>query len=271
MKHLLTLSLVLLMGGCLSVSQGSGSASSPGEAVVRACDDAAEVNVLFLGNSYTSYNNLPMLFSNLACSGGYNVSVSSNTAEPRFSAHEASTQTINLLSSKQWDYVVLQDHPLEPGYKPAEVTSDSLQPAKDLVAAVKVNSPAVEIIYFVTWGSENGDTDYNCNFYPDVCDFDGHTTAILAGYTQYKDGTGGKLAKVGSAWKDVVDGPAPFGSSDLWISNGDHPDVKGSYLAAAVIFATIFNQSPVGLDGPSGLNSVDVNYMNGIAGAQLTP
>lgn len=224
------------------------------------------VKVLFIGNSYTYVNNLPDLFKQIAASKDY--SVETTMVAPGgywFSQHAVDANTLNTINSDQWDFVFLQNQSQVPGWKPADVTVNSLPHAETLADTIKANNIDTEIIYYVTWGRENGDAQ-NCAYYPLVCTFDGHTQALLEGYSIYQNSTGGKLALVGSAWKAVVDDIyAPFTSGDLWAADESHPDVLGSYLTASVLFATAFNQTPLGADPPGNVSDTNTAYLQQIA------
>ena len=192
------------------------------------CSEAEPVDILFIGNSYTSANSLPSLVSQLACSLGYKLDYDSYTPGGYW-----------FLDHK--DYVVLQNQSQVPGWKPADVEASSKPHAVTLVNQIKSNNSQTEIIYFVTWGRQNGDTD-NCAYYPLVCTFEGHTTALKEGYDIYQSATGGLIAPVGTYWRLVTwDSMAnrPFASSNLWSGDGSHPSLTGSFLTAAVILDQI--------------------------------
>ena len=69
--------------------------------------------VLFLGNSYTSVNNLPQMVSDVAASVGDNLIFDSNAPGGYyFGDHLINTVSVNKIKSGNWDYVVLQDQSL---------------------------------------------------------------------------------------------------------------------------------------------------------------
>ena len=64
--------------------------------------------VLFVGNSYTFYNNLPQLVADIALSlGDTLIHDSSTPGGATFNAHSSNSQTLSKISQQQWDYVVL--------------------------------------------------------------------------------------------------------------------------------------------------------------------
>ncbi len=128
--------------------------------------------------------------------------------------------------------------------------------AQTLVSLIRDKRPHVQIVYFATC----------CSHYPRVCSFAGHTQALADGYALYAEATGGDIAPVGLAWKDVVDAKTPpFPSNDLWHKDGSHPSLRGSYLAAAVLFARLFHNSPVDNFFLGGLSETDASFLQKIA------
>lgn len=247
---------------------GSGSSGGGGINSV-ACEGASELKVLFIGNSYTYANDLPKVFADVSCSGGFKVSAESVAIGGHaFSNHVYSAQTTAKINSKKWDYVVLQDQSQIPSSRPADVTTYYLPHAVTLANRILSNHPSTKLIYFVTWGRENGDVA-NCGTYAKVCTFSGHTEALLEGYTQYKNSTGGVLAQVGSAWETVVDDPSsPFLSGDLWTGDGSHPELLGTYLSALVLYKSIFQKNTSDLYAPSGVSLSFSAYLQGVTDAQ---
>jgi len=67
--------------------------------------------------------------------------------------------------------------------------------------------------------------------------------------------TKSSVAPVGVAWERVR---RIFPSIELYDSDGSHPSPAGTYLAACVIYATLFHQSPEGLPSkfPKELQSI---------------
>ena len=69
-----------------------------------------DVNILFLGNSYTAVNNLPQLVAKIAESNGKNVYFASSTPGGHLLLQHAENSTsLNLIKEGNWDYVVLQE------------------------------------------------------------------------------------------------------------------------------------------------------------------
>lgn len=233
---------------------------------VAGCAGKPVQKVLFIGNSYTAFNNLPGLVKDIACSGEHKIEVTAFTPGGyRFSQHAVDKRVLDLIASERWSFVILQNQSLVPSWKPRHVAAKSTPHAVTLVKAIKANNRKTQVIYFVTWGRENGDFQI-CEYYSKVCTFEGHTRALYKGYTLYRKATGGELAMVGSAWEAVVNDPnSPFDSGELWSGDHSHPELRGSYLAACTIFAAMFNQSPSGLHYPNRLSKRDAAYLQRVA------
>jgi hypothetical protein len=71
--------------------------------------------VLFLGNSYTQFNDLPGLVQGLAQSVGHNLYRDQNTpGGHRLAGHAANPISLAKITARPWDYVVLQEFSLIP-------------------------------------------------------------------------------------------------------------------------------------------------------------
>ncbi|MGB0271842.1 MAG: hypothetical protein ACPGAJ_07995, partial [Schleiferiaceae bacterium] len=78
---------------------------------------SAQTQVLFIGNSYTGYNNLATMVENVAASAGYSFSNSSLTpGGATLYQHSQNASTYNQMGSKNWDYVVIQAQSQEPSF-----------------------------------------------------------------------------------------------------------------------------------------------------------
>ncbi len=259
-------------GGAASLGVGgSGSEGTPlmtgGESAPLLCDNDEPLDILFVGNSYTHYFQMPQLFSAMAESAGCSVNVEYVApGGSRLSQHAVSGVTLSAIGSRDWDAVVLQNFSQLPSQPMEYVEEETLPSVMTLASAVFDNNPEASLYYYVTWGRRDGDQEY-CQTSPQVCSFMGHTEALYRGYSLYRDRTGGTLADVGAAWANIYrDGRRPFSFRELYNPDGSHPSLKGSYLAASVFFATVFKASPEGLAYPLGLSRTSAEYIQKVAG-----
>jgi hypothetical protein len=235
---------VLILGiasGTLVLQQLSAVPRCPSSVPSGVC-----TRVLFVGNSYTSVNDLPAMFARLAHSAGRQIDAEGLTQDGSTLAdHAAASATMTALRSEPWDYVVLQEQSEIPSVE--SLRQQQMYPAaRKLVIAVE--DVGAQPVFFVTWAHRDGWSD---NGLPD---YRSMQTAIDDGYMTIASEEQAIVAPVGLAWETVVTGR---GISGLWQADGSHPTTKGTYLAACVFYATIFRQSPKGLTYHAALSDQD--------------
>lgn len=266
MKRLIGLMLFLLVLTSCNMLLDTNNAAAP---LDQDCSDldTQVVNILFIGNSYISHNNLPKVFKDLACSKGIKTKIYS-IAVPnyRFLNHAKDQATLDLIDHTLWDFVILQNHGQVPSFKTTVVTKNSLPYAKILAEKINARFEGTQIIYLQTWGRVAGDMA-NCINYALVCDLSGHTQALEDGYKIYAEATKAEIAYVGNAFLHIFnDKNSPINPSDLWHQDGAHSSFAGTYLAASVIFAKVFNSSPAGAMLMNNLEPAHAQYLQEIAG-----
>jgi hypothetical protein len=193
--------------------------------------------VFFIGNSYTTVNNLPEVFAKLSDSGGNKVETGvAAIGGWRLADAAASKDTRDGLASKKWDYVILQEQSQVPAS--TESRNMFMIPAVRELTGLIYPSGALPIL-FITWGHRDG---WSENGLPDYASMQ---NAINDGYMGIARDKKITVAPVGYAWQAAR---SQYPLIDLWQADGSHPSQAGTYLAACVFYAIIFNQSPEGLD-----------------------
>ncbi|MGB0881941.1 MAG: DUF4886 domain-containing protein [Vicingaceae bacterium] len=199
--------------------------------------------VLFIGNSYTYGNDLPTMLKTLAESFNDSIVKDQSTAGgASLNAHTTNTTTTAKLNQGDWDFVIIQAQSQEPSFPPAQVASQTYPYAQTLVTRARNNNPCVEPVFFMTWGRENGDA-FNCANYPPICTYNGMQQRLRESYLEMANDNSCTVAPVGVAWKTVRDS---FPAIQLYTADESHPNIYGSYLAACVFYATLFQKSPIG-------------------------
>jgi hypothetical protein len=194
-------------------------------------------NVYFIGNSYTYVNNLPDEFAKLSFSGGHQVETGISAGGGWMLADAVlSKDTRDGLSSKKWDYVVLQEQSQTPAS--GESRTRFMLPAVRELTGLIYPTGAIPIL-FNTWGHRDGWPD---NRLPDYVSMQ---NAINDGYLEVSRDLNIAIAPVGFAWQAVQSKEPQI---NLWQADGSHPSPSGTYLAACVFYAAIFHESPAGLD-----------------------
>jgi hypothetical protein len=192
--------------------------------------------VFFLGNSYTAVNDLPFVFAALAWSGGRRVDTAV-IAPGGWSLvdHAGDPETRSTLAASRWDWVVLQEQSEIPALE-SDRQSLMYPGARQLVAEVR--DAGAKPLFYETWGHRDGWPAAGLPEYHSM------QTAIDDGYEFIARDQNAALAPVGRAWAAIVNSDPNPG---LWQGDGSHPTAKGTYLAACVLYAVIFGESPVGL------------------------
>lgn len=222
----------------------------------------SEINVLFLGNSFTAANQMTETLSSLASEYGDSIYSEHHWAGSQTLQQQSDNpDTETKINSRSWDYVVLQEQSqisgFMPGWDVGEFEYYSYNPAQSLTALIKTNSLCSEVCYFMTWGYNVGDTaTYPDDTYPE------QQSRIRRNYLLLANDLGGIVSPVGIAWKRVRD-EKPW--LNMYDADGYHPSSIGSYLAACVFFTTIFEESPLGLDYNAGVPDSTCEYLQGVA------
>lgn len=197
------------------------------------------VKILFIGNSYTYRNNMPTIFENIAISKGKEVYVEECTlgkATLRIQARR--NEVKNAIKSEEWDVVIIQGSSRDFIKDSSILVKKTIPALEKIIKAVQANNPATKMLLYMTWGYRNG-------FKPidEVNTFEKMSLKIKERYLDlYKTYSIG-VVPVGMAWKDVR---KKRDEVVLYVKDGAHPSLKGSYLAASCFYAAIFNDSPVG-------------------------
>jgi hypothetical protein len=203
--------------------------------------------VLFLGNSYTYYNNLPAMLVKMAQAGGMGI-VETGMVAPggwRLKDHWEKGDAHRVLREGEWNFVVLQDQSLlgTNGYLDGipRVGSDEIFRPFALNWAAAVQDLGAVPIFYLTWARKSTPEDQ---------------AALNYAYFRTAKEAGAKVAPVGIAWAEVREKHPEI---ELYVADGSHPSPAGSYLAACTICATIFGRNPRGLPAKIGGHPVNLD------------
>ncbi|MGJ8684373.1 MAG: T9SS type A sorting domain-containing protein [Nonlabens sp.] len=194
------------------------------------------LNVLFVGNSITYFNNLPQTFKAIAEEQGYSINLDQHTpGGTGFINHVNNATLYQKLDNTVWDYVILQ-----PGSNESPAFSQPLAStiARAVVLRDKIyeNSPCASIyLYEISYGIVD-------NTPASMQQYLQRQTLIKNNLMQMSDATSIPLAPVGEAFQtSIQQNPNHF----LWNGYGDiHPNAKGSFIGACTFYNSIF-QKPI--------------------------
>ena len=226
------------------------------------CTDTHRPNpcprVLFIGNSYTSVNDLPGTLAALAKAGGH--PIQPGMAAPggwTLAQHLNSAETLTALDSSKWDFVVLQEQSQIPSVEPTR-TQEMYPAARALVQ--KIHLAGAQPIFFLTWAHRDGWSDFN------LPDYETMQLQINQGYMTIANEMNTPVAPVGYAWLTAWLQDPQLG---LWQADGSHPTELGTYLAACVFYAVIFRQSPEKNSYLAHLPAATAHYLQSLAASTV--
>ncbi|HVE79943.1 MAG TPA: hypothetical protein VNA89_13845 [Gemmatimonadaceae bacterium] len=207
-------------GGALLLALGvaaCGGCATPAGAAGRARA------VLFIGNSLTYTNDLPAIVQALADSSGERLRVEGRTAAGASLADHWAMGTREALRERPWTVVVLQQGPSSTSENRADLRAWTARWAQAIRAAGA--RPAL----YMVWPEAARTAAF---------------PAVVESYTLAARDVDGLLFPAGAAWLAAWrrDAALPLYGPDEF-----HPSPTGSYLAALVVYARLFDRSPVGL------------------------
>lgn len=199
------------------------------------CKMRDAVRVLFIGNSFTYYNSLPLTLAALV--------MDSKTQPPVTVAqivwggahlqehYKKGGARKTIAQDGPWTYVVLQEQSHTPIVLPDEFLTSVQQFDYDIK---KVRGMTV---LYETWADKAAPEEQS---------------ALTATYTKAANQARALLVPAGDAFAKCS---REHSEINLYNPDGKHPSREGTYLAACVFYAKLFGRTPVGL--PSDLTLYD--------------
>jgi hypothetical protein len=217
------------------------------------------LHVLFIGNSYTSVNNLPQLVQNLSTSAGKTLNIDSNMPGGfPLSSHLNDATTFSKISQGNWDYVILQEQSQIPTIDYYRY-NDMYPAMTDLKSVIEQYNPCAKIITYMTWGRRFGGQQCDpsgtyCS--PVFANFNHMQDSLTSAYLEISEQLNIQCAPVGVTWQNILN------DTTLVLHSGDnsHPNIDGSYVAALTIFSSIWKQGTSGLTYTAGLSNQLAQY-----------
>jgi hypothetical protein len=216
------------------------------------------LRALFIGNSYMGVNNLPSIVSDLSSSLGDVLLFDSNTPGGQtFQNHAANPINYQKMAEQPWDYIILQGQSQEPSFPYEQVNTQTLPYAVQLADSAKAIQPCSQINYFMTWGRQNGDPQWDS-----INTFDKMNGRLRDAYLRIADSANAAVSPVAVAWKYVRDN---YPVINLYQQDGSHPSLTGSYLAACVFYSALYHKPSTGSAYNPGIDHADALLIQQIA------
>ena len=225
---------ILIIGALILASQASA-------------DDAqGPQKVLFVGNSFTYYNN--------SLHNHYQAFRAAANADEEYGRVRSMTMSggrlpeyanglRQQLRGDDWDIVVLQGHSLGPI---SENTAEAFREAgRSYVSSIRADGG--EPVFFMTWAYSG---------IPEM------TQELDDAYTAIGTELDALVVPVGRAFANAL---AARPELNLVVPDRKHPTLAGTYLAACMFFAALHGSTPVGVDYTAGLNEDDARFLQQVA------
>ena len=199
----------------------------------------SELNVLFVGNSFTARNDVPGMVAGLAEGAGGRldhrlISVGGASLRTHWNKGEAAAA----IRDGRYDYVVLQEQSTLP-VKNAARMHENVRLFDGVIRAAGANTAL-----YLTWARRKTPATQ---------------AAITDAYQSIGRELGALVVPAGVAWQQFL---AAHDAPVLHDRDDSHPTVAGSYLAACVFFAALFGRSPVGVGGGvEGVSAADAKRL----------
>lgn len=179
------------------------------------------VSILFVGNSYTFFHELPAMVRALGrvqqpprAVEVIALTPGGATLQQHWEATGADAPRTRI-KDRRFDFVVLQEQSRRPIDDPARLHEFAAKFAA--LAHERKTTP----VWYATWARAATPDDQ---------------TKLTVEYLRAWQDGGGLLAPVGEAWRTLLAEAKPL---PLHEADGSHPNVAGSYVAACVLFATM--------------------------------
>ncbi len=179
------------------------------------------MNILFIGNSHTYFNDMPALFQRVCTQNRETVRVAMLAHGGKgLDFHAAEPEARFNICCGEYDVVVLQHiaHPFgeEEAFFAAAKTLDGW-----------IRQSGARTVLYMTWSEKNNPEGQ---------------ARMTDAYKRLGEELGALVAPVGTAWQAHR---AAYPETELYFSDGEHASPEGSLLAAYTLFGTIFGRKPV--------------------------
>jgi hypothetical protein len=202
------------------------------------------IRILFVGNSYTYFNDLPAMLAALAKAGSQRPVEHASETPGGWSLeqHWKSGKTVKRIADGKWDYVVLQEQSTRP------LTDRKLLFEYAAKFDPEIKNSGAKTLLYQTWARQNAPEKQG---------------ELSRAYFDLGNELGAKVVPVGEAWARAIKEDPKVA---LYSADKSHPAKTGTYLAACVFYAVLYGRSPEGLPGDVvGLSEADARKLQVVA------
>ena len=221
MRRLFLFAVALAACGCGAASNGG---VPPGVQSDERQVRAADYSVLFVGNSHTSWHDLPGVVAGMIRHRHPGKTVYTHVVGVGFLEDLAVNPTGRReIDTRPWKHVVLQAQKISTSGRHDYSRAEGIE----FAAAAKARG--ADVVFYSEWGLRG---------------VAGDGPKQEAVYRQMAEASGGRVAAVGRAWDFAL---AEKPSLPLYADDGNHQTALGAYLTAAVLYAAVTGDNPTTL------------------------
>jgi len=185
---------------------------------------AADVSVLFVGNSHTSMHDVPNLVGKMIRFRHPEKTVYSHFVGVAFLEDVAhNPRCKEEIESRPWKYLVLQ------AQKESRSGRFQYSQAEGIEVAKPGKARGATVVFFAEWGLK---------------EVAGHGPRIEQVYQEMATAAGARVAPVGRAWDLALSARRDL---PLHAADGNHQTALGAFLTACVLFGQLTGESPAAL------------------------
>lgn len=227
-----TVSIVSLqVFGCTGSSQGGGGGQEQGGGEQDPTGDPDPVikgdhlDILFIGNSLTYYNNLAKMFEDVANLRGHDVTCTAATNGGKNLIFQSTADNVvNAIKKGGYEIVFLQD--IVGSFNAANLETG----ATAVINVIKQYNPNAKIMFYAPWPTSGNLTGANSTL--------PYVTSSYAAAARSRDA---KLAPAGEAFFDLF-----YNYGYNWYDDDRHPQPYGTFVSVSTIYYTVFGDEACG-------------------------
>ena len=185
------------------------------------------MKILMIGNSFTFFHKMPKIVANIC-----GAEVESNVKGGAYLAEQLNPETQlgakfkELIETKKWDYVVIQEQSNAPALK-----KDRFQESADKLCKI-IRENGAKPVFYATWAYKK-DTEMLDST---GLDYDTMFKMMYDSYHEAASRNNALIADVGKAFYELSE------FLNLYEPDAFHPSEAGSSIAAAIISKTILQE-----------------------------
>ncbi len=217
------------------------------------------MNILFIGNSFTFYNDMPSTIQQMCNISGIDAKVEQVTyggytlSKYLGEDKEATKEVMNKLCDTKWDYVILQEFSNRPLVDNAKFIQSVIQ----LNKFIKMNG--AKTLLYSTWsyrdGSKKLENDAGVTY-------DEFYNRLKDAYNEAGRIIVSPVIQIGTAFDSIH---KKFKDIDLLMDDDYHPSPDGSYVIAAMFYLTFFGKNVLPEYIPSDVSKLHIDILREVA------